>query len=81
MNSVAPSGMTKANLLELELDRSGVHPGDGIRDVVANAKGLIFGLPRKVNEQRVGVTINNFRSPFFRGVDHANGLPVGVSSS
>lgn len=62
------------DLLELELDWCGVHRRDRVCNVVPDPKGLFFGLTAEVDEQRIGIAIYDFCTPFWCGINVANGL-------
>lgn len=62
------------DLLELELNRSGIHRCDGIRHLLTDTKSLVFRLPWEIDEQGVRVTVYDLRAPLLSRIDYADGL-------
>jgi hypothetical protein len=73
------SDQNSRHLLELEFDRSRIEGSYCICHVVPNAKGLFSGLASEVYEERICVSIHNFRPPLLGGVDDAHSLLHGIS--
>ena len=68
-------------LLKLEFHRSRIERGDGICHVVTDSESLLPGLPRQVDEERIGVSIHDPGTPLLGGVDCTNRLPRIVSTA
>ena len=69
------------DFFELEFDGARVHVCYCFGDLVADFKGFVFGAAFEVDEETVGVAVDDFGAPLFDGVDERDGFFEGLAAS
>ena len=64
----------ESHLFELKFNGGRVHRRYRVCDVMSNPESLLFGLPSHIDEERVGITVNYLRTPFWCCINQTNSL-------